>query len=1093
MNLFAASGIELPRGVAGPRRPPSLRSLRLPLFAYKVVEAARARLAFAPSAEETRIARDYARKARAGFARAKETAVRSSFVHDVLIGLLGYKGLDPERPYSLAEEEPVARGAVDVALGRFDADAREIAAPFELKGPTTHDLDAPMPGRGRSPVQQAWDYANDVKGARWVLVSNCLEIRLYGYGRARESYESFDLGRLDEPEEHARLCLLLAADNLLGGRLDDLLRETDSAYRDITEELYKQYSALRDRLIDYIVNAADGPHLTSLAAIEPAQKILDRILFIAFAQRTDLLPDRLLERASKASNEFAPQPLWTNFTNLFRAIDKGNPSLNVWPYNGGLFADDPVVDRLVLPDALAGEVASLGQWDFRSEVPVTLLGHIFEQSVTDIERLKARARGEPDPAVTKRKREGVVYTPDMVTRFLVEKTIGVTLGEAFELFRARHGFGDTAAEAAQIAFWQDYVATLRGLSVVDPACGSGAFLVAAYDALHFEYARAAKALLALGDPLDFDVADEILAKNLYGVDLNPESVEIARLSLWLKTARREHRLASLEETIRVGDSLIEDAAYTLRPFDWRAAFPEVFARGGFDIVLGNPPYVRQELIKAMKPYLRENFGVFHGVADLYAYFYERGLGLLRDGGRLGFISSSTFFRTGSGEPLRRHFIEAASVEAIVDFGDAQIFGGVTTYPAILSMRKGAPAPGEIDYLVIAGEPPSDLGRAFRETARKMPRARLTAETWRVEDDALARLRDKIRTGRKTLGEVYGAPKRGILTGLNEAFVIDTPTRDRLIGGDPNSAELLKPFLRGENVKRWRVEAEGLWLVDVIFGSTRQLLERLHGPKKLSHDEKEAWRVFSQRYPAIATHLISYEEMARKRTDQGQYWWELRVCTHEVEFTRSKIIYPIISQGPKYTLDDRGSFINDKCFMTVGDVVLAAQLNSKLGWFWLFGEASPLRGGQWRLELREQYVSRLPIPSIPPAARDRLATLAQFCTDAARARLEIESAVRRRLLDLAPTERRNLTGRLHDWHELDFAALRAEIKRAFRADIPVKERGDWEAYLAENAARVKTLSAEIAVAEREIDALVYILFDLTPDEIALLETSLEGQY
>jgi len=277
MNLFASSGIDLPK--AGPRRPAAPRSLRLPLFAHKVVAAARQRLAFAPTPAQTALASDYARKAKAGFARAKETAVRPSFIHEVLIGLLGYKALDPERPYTLATERQVARGQVDVALGRFDetAGAGEIVAPFELKGPATHDLDAPMPGRGRSPVQQAWDYAADIKGARWVLVSNCLEIRLYGFGRGRESYEVFDLARLDEPEEHARLLLMLAPERLLGGALDDLLRETDSAYKDITEELYGQYSALRDKLIDYLVNGEDGPRLDSLAAIEPAQKILDRI------------------------------------------------------------------------------------------------------------------------------------------------------------------------------------------------------------------------------------------------------------------------------------------------------------------------------------------------------------------------------------------------------------------------------------------------------------------------------------------------------------------------------------------------------------------------------------------------------------------------------------------------------------------------------------------------------------------------------------------------------------------------------------------------------------------------------------------------
>jgi hypothetical protein len=210
-------------------------------------------------------------------------------------------------------------------------------------------------------------------------VSNCVEIRLYGFGRGRDAYELFDLTRLDDPEEHARLWLVLSADRLLGGAVDQLLRETDSAYKDITGELYRQYKTLRDRLFAYLTGAAEGPKLRPLQAIEPAQKILDRILFIAFAQRTDLLPDRLLEDAAKNQNRFVPQPIWANFLALFRAVDQGNDRLAVWPYNGGLFAKDAIADAVVLPDHLAEEVAKLGQWDYRREVPVTLLGHIFEQ------------------------------------------------------------------------------------------------------------------------------------------------------------------------------------------------------------------------------------------------------------------------------------------------------------------------------------------------------------------------------------------------------------------------------------------------------------------------------------------------------------------------------------------------------------------------------------------------------------------------------------------------------------------------------------------------------------------------------------------
>lgn len=215
MNLFGASGIDLPHAGVGPRRP-----TRLPLFARKAVNAARQRIAFAPSEAQLALASEYARNARARFGKAKETAVRSRLIQDILIGLLGYRPIDAERLYTLSEETQILRGAVDVVLGRFDiaAGLSEIVAPFELKGPTTVDLDAPMPGRGRSPVQQAWDYAADVRGARWVLVSNCLEIRLYGFGRGREAYESFDLAKLDDPQQHERLCLMLNADRLLNER-----------------------------------------------------------------------------------------------------------------------------------------------------------------------------------------------------------------------------------------------------------------------------------------------------------------------------------------------------------------------------------------------------------------------------------------------------------------------------------------------------------------------------------------------------------------------------------------------------------------------------------------------------------------------------------------------------------------------------------------------------------------------------------------------------------------------------------------------------------------------------------------------------------
>ena len=251
IDLFASAGLDLPRSGKGESRARKIahRSLRAPLFAHKVVEDAIGRSGFAPDGALLDAAREYARKVR-GLPAAKEKTFRPVFIDDVLIKILGYSRIDPDRPYTLADEHTLGTGSVDTALGHFEVatGVKKVVAPFELKGPDTKDLDHIMPGRGKTPVQQAWEYANDAPGAKWVLVSNCVEIRLYGYGRGREAYEVFDVSRLDEPDELRRLWEILSARNFLGEATERLLRETDAAYADITDRLYKDYNDLRERL-----------------------------------------------------------------------------------------------------------------------------------------------------------------------------------------------------------------------------------------------------------------------------------------------------------------------------------------------------------------------------------------------------------------------------------------------------------------------------------------------------------------------------------------------------------------------------------------------------------------------------------------------------------------------------------------------------------------------------------------------------------------------------------------------------------------------------------------------------------------------------
>lgn len=1099
MNLFSASGIG-DTGRIGRAAVP--RTLRTPLLNYKVVADALKWFNFNLTTQQKAAAEQYAKTANTPrFAKQKETAVRQLFFEKVLGEVLGYKQIGSESSFTLAFEYPIRQGSVDAALGKFgQSDAKdEIIAPFELKGPGTIDLDAIMPGRGRSPVQQAWDYAIDAPGSRWVLVSNCLEIRLYAFGRGRDAFEQFDLRRLGEERELERLFLLLSSEQLLGGGTEALLQKTDSAYRDITGKLYHDYKNLRDQLIGFLTSEASGPKVPLLHAIEVAQKILDRILFIAFAQRTDLLPDKLLERAKTERNAFLPQPLWQNFQALFHAVDKGNEHLHIWEYNGGLFAHDEVADRLTIPDPLATDLANLGQWDYRSDVPVTVLGHIFEQSVTDIERLRAEARGEEPPKVSKSKRQGVVYTPEIITRFLVERTIGSSLDRRFADLLAKYGkpvtsrsdsstiFG-SGEDELQRAFWSDYLTSLRGLTIVDPACGSGAFLVAAFELLAREYRGVIELLAVLGGTIDFDPYDEIVTKNLFGVDINAESVEITRLALWLKTARNQHRLQNLEATIKVGDSLIDDREWTDRPFDWQAEFPNVFAEGGFDVVIGNPPYVRNEHLSSIKPWLKKNYLVFDSGADLYCYFYERAIKILRDGGRLGFISSCGFFKTTFGARLRDYLRKETVIECGIDFGDARIFEDVTTYPAILTFRKEKPSTSyDVSFLNYSGDGEDDLGSVFVERSFLFPSNRLGRSRWHFEARELWMLRDKVeKNAAGYLGEI-SSPVSGIKTGLTKAFVISGDTRSGLIEQDASSRHLIRAWTVGDDLARWAPERPKEYLVFLPKGWTKEQFS--------TSDESAGWEGLSARYPAIAGWLKAFEEKARGRSDKGDFWWELRACDYYDLFDDAVVTYPEMSQGPKFALKHKGVVSNNKTFLIPkSNLAMLAFLNSRVSWFLLGGICTALRGGQWRLELRADFLKELPLPKFDGHLAGDLERLALVCE---KSKLDLyrvrEAFLHRVLADLATSAHKKCSGRLRSFWTLNFAGFRAEIKKAFKTDIPVKDRDDWESYLAQKSSEVTGFLSEIEAAESEIDSVVYRLFSLTAKEIALLEGALEGQF
>ena len=1043
------------------------------LFNEKIVAAALATSDRASSPAVVTAAAGWAARARdVNFDLQNESQLEQEFNRTILQEVLGYTVRGPDAAGTMQVKQPIPGGTiVDVALGSFAPGQSSILAPLELKGPKV-PLDRIMPGRSKTPVQQAWDYAMDAPGARWVLVSNMKELRLYAFGHGRQSFELFDLKRIDQPAELARLRMLLGAEPLLGNATKTLLDRSEAADRDVTNQLYADYKQLRTQIMAFTRD--QHPSIGTEARIRLVQTLLDRVLFIAFAEDKALLPPNSLADAIQEPDPYFPRPKWDRVCKLFEWVDKGDapkPPYKIPPYNGGLFAADPLIDGLALPDHLVEKFGLIAGYDFASEVSVTILGHIFEQSITDIENEKAEARiAAPPPSASKKKREGVVYTPDFITRFIVEQTIGKSLREIEDALLPQHGKREddggirwrnkTSAEAE---FWTAYLDRIARLRILDPACGSGAFLIAAFNFLNAEQKRVRDRLSELRPGIlthlspNADV--EIITNNLFGVDVNAESVEITKLALWLQTAKRERALESLDGNIKHGNSVVTAEGLGTPPFDW----DELGGEGSFDIVLGNPPYVRMELLKPIKPHLEARFSVAADRADLYAYFFELGVRLLAPGGRLGFISSSTFFRTGSGAPLRGYLAAETLVEAVVDFGDLQVFEGVTTYPAIVVLRKGgASDDGTLTYLN-ARALPDDISRVFREQSLTMPRERLSAGTWRFESDLLDTIRAKMAKGRKTLAETYGPPLYGIKTGLNKAFVLTRAQRDALVARDPRSADLLKPFLIGENLKRWHIESDDLWLI--------------YTPKGCVDIED---------YPKVRDHLLPWKEQLEKRATK-QNWWELQQAqaNYAEKFSNPKIIFERFQSRPTFAFDENAIFPNNAlwCVENTGFELLAI-LNSKTFEFLIRNSTTPMAGGFYQIQAHQ--INQVPLPSHGELASE-LRKLSRSASDSSKRFAEVRHSARHRLSDLSPSVAQ--IDAFLDWPSLTFAELQALLKKRCKVIIPVAERDEWEAWFAARKAEAAALSSTIAAAEAEIDRIVYGLFDLTPTEIAAIEDSL----
>jgi len=1048
--------------------------------------------------------------------------------------------------------------------------------------------------------------------------------------------------------------------------LDALLRESTDDARAIGDSLKRQvYDALRhlaQGFLDYAPNDLEPDEATLSAIYDNALIVLYRLLFILYAEARGLLPvnenalyrDEYSLQALKdgvardldAGRTLLPSTarLWPTLLDLFNIVDKGSPPLHVATFNGGLFdpARHPFLARNVVGDAhvqqALDKLARVGgeAVDYR-DLAERHLGTIYEGlleyhlTIDEPERKDGREAGwtvvlENDKG--QRHVTGSYYTPDDIVKYMIDDTLGPVLQR----------IGDEGDEGL--------ASRVLALKVLDPAMGSGHFLVEATDYIARFLVR--RDVHEGNEDGENDLAywrRRVAQSCIYGVDLNPLAVDLAKLSLWLITVARDRPLSFLDHHLRAGNALVglrtdelrrapktvrpkkaparkasrpvsaeqllmfgddafaremsgavgsmerierspnktiadvkeQEALYTAlrehvraaygvtanletavsfdlvveppalwpslvdyasgrslvgpsprlktdldrilgaataiaeaqRFFFWDLEFPEVFfdedgqSKGdgaGFDVVVGNPPYVRQEALGGAKQYFQRAYPeTYDGAADLYVYFYQRGLQVTRAGGRLSYIVTNKWLRSGYGESLRGYFAQERALVSIVDFGHAPIFADADVFPCIVVLEKQTRAAVIEGKQNITAQDADGLERhvatvSFRREAygkvaiedyvqdhsHDLPLSRFGAVPWSLETDNVEALMAKVRGAGVPLATFAGArPYYGVKTGFNEAFLIDTPTRDRLTALDPHpekpSADIIKPYLRGRDIKRWTPEPQGEW---IIF--TRRGID-------------------IEAFPAIKEHLSRFRERLEPkprswptgspwlgRQAGSQKWYEVEASIDYWRlFEQPKIIYPDITWRSQFAYSDGSTLLGDTAFLLpTMDLYVLAVLNSPLLWAYLWRNVA--HGKDEALRMKSFYMETVPIAEPTAAVRREI--------EEATAELIVLSEKDRATQTLAADWLRtefsiNTLGQvLADIATLDADAFVAAVRKRQAKGAPtlgplkLKQLRDGYHELTQPALHLRV---EADVLEQRISDLVNQAYGLDPAEVALL--------
>ena len=965
----------------------------------------------------------------------KEKEVAPEYTAEIFMNFLGYHGKTSGKTtftseYSLEGKFP--DGVVGV-LNRHEQDDK-ITAVVELKGAGI-PLDQPQKReKNYTPIEQAFGYKRQLRNCPFVIVSNFYELRLYNDNEL--DYELWTLKDLldskDDYYHFRKFYYLLCEENLIAEKgisnTESLLSEIRIEEQEITKRFYKDYKEKRHLLLRNLYQKNEILRKDTSLLIEKGQKIIDRVIFMCFAEDRGLLPadtlqniKRDFERSSMVNN------IWDSLKIAFNYINKGNDEWGIPDgYNGGLFARDEVLDDLKIESHILPKIIDFGMYDFANELSVTILGHIFEQSISDLEEIREKIEEKgfeselettETKKVSKRKKDGIFYTPEYIVDYIVKNSLGKYLREKETTIIEKYNFErenlkETTREQKKREAYIEYQEFLKTVKILDPACGSGAFLVRVFDYLLEEHRRVGK---ILGGFFNTDeIYKDILQNNIYGVDLNQESVEITKLSLWLKSAQPGKKLSNLDNNIKCGNSLIDDPKIAGdKAFKWEEEFSEIMQNDGFDVILMNPPYVNIANIsnKLERDFYKKKYKTVKNKSDLYSIFVEKSYGILKDKGKLGAIFSNSWLGTDSFSKFREFLVNNTKISRLVNLPDG-IFQDAIVKTILIFFEKQKTKEHKIILEELQNE-------SFVELNYMLGYERIN----KTDKFLFSFNREvKINCDYEKLGNI-----------ANFSLGIKTSNDKRFISSEIKDSDSYL-MLRGKNVGRYFKEKAK----EYIWYKPEMMTEKVGaGPRNLTDFLQEK---------------ILIQEIAKKIN--GVLDKESILCndTINILFTKNK------DYSLKYFLLIINSYFIEKWFNNYYESGLHIKLN----------------------QLRE-----IPIPKISPEDQKPFIEKADIMLELNKKFHEQKLRFLQRMIDNYELEKANK--KLEKFYEMDFGDFVKEMRKK-GAKIGLSTQDELEKYFDKNKAEFVELDTQIKKTDTEIDKMVYKLYKLNEEEISIIENS-----